>query len=212
MRCSLCGSAEARHCLEADGRQYFECVRCRLIFVPSRFWPTPEEEHARYDQHRNSPDDLGYREFLSRPCRAVRDRVPPPATGLDFGSGPGPTLSLMLAGAGYDMRVYDVFYAPDESVLEGPYDFVTCTEVIEHLHDPATVLSGVVERLRPGGWLVVQTQLAPGHEAFATWRYRRDQTHVGFYSETTFRHLARMLDCRLERAADDVFAFQPAPA
>ncbi len=208
MICPLCEAAESSPYFEDAWRQYLLCARCALVFVPEPYWPTEAEARARYDQHRNDPGDAGYRAFLSRPFEAVRARVSAPAAGLDFGSGPGPTLSVMLEEAGYEMTTYDPLYAPDASALDLQYDFITCTEVIEHLQDPARVLGRLVDHLHPGAWLVIMTQLLPGRDAFTTWRYRRDRTHLGFYSTATFRHLADMLACRLERAAPDVFALQ----
>jgi SAM-dependent methyltransferase len=207
--CPLCGARAVRPYHRADQREYVDCARCRLIFVPPRYWPTRDEERARYDQHRNAPADAGYRAFLSRPFRAVLDRVPPPATGLDFGSGPGPTLSTMLEEAGYAVSLFDVYYAPERAVLDRSYDFITCTEVIEHLHEPTRDLRRLVERLVPGGWLIVQTQLLPAKDLFTTtWRYRRDPTHVAFYSVEAFRWLADLLGCRMERPSTDVFALR----
>lgn len=208
MTCPLCQADESSPYFDDGRRPFLACARCALVFVPESHWPTDADARARYDQHRNDPADPGYRAFLSRPFEAVRTRVPAPAAGLDFGAGPGPTLSVMLEEVGYEMTTYDPFYAPDESVLDRRYDFVTCTEVVEHLQQPATVLRRLVDLLHPGAWLVVMTQLLPPVEAFATWRYRRDQTHIGFYSATTFCHVADMLACRLERATPDVFAFQ----
>jgi len=208
MTCPLCGRGGAGPYFDDRHRRYLECGGCRLVFVPPEYWPTSDREKARYDQHRNSPGDTGYRAFLQDAVLAVRPRVPPPANGLDFGSGPGPTLSVMLEEAGYAMALFDPYYAPDPSVLQRPYDFVTCTEVVEHLRAPAEVFPRLAALLRPAGWLVVMTRLLPARDDFPTWRYRRDDTHLCFYSESTFEHVARSLGCRLERAAPDVFALQ----
>lgn len=208
MTCPLCGRHGAQPYFEDRRRRYVECDGCRLVFVPSAFWPTADDERARYAQHRNSPADVGYRAFLTEAFEAVRARVQPPASGLDFGSGPGPTLSVMLEEAGYAMALYDPFYAPDPVALQCDYDFVTCTEVVEHLRAPGEVFPHLRALLRPSGWLVVMTRLLPARADFPTWRYRRDDTHLCFYSAPTFEHVARALGCRLERAAPDVFALQ----
>ncbi|MGB2360319.1 MAG: methyltransferase, partial [Porticoccaceae bacterium] len=59
-------------------------------------------EKAIYDQHQNSPDDLQYRRFLSRLTEPLLERLGPCSRGLDFGCGPGPTLSVMMAEQGHD--------------------------------------------------------------------------------------------------------------
>lgn len=44
------------------------------------------------------------------------------------------------------------------SALEpGSFDLILCSEVIEHIPDPAAVLAGIVRLLRPGGTLVLST-------------------------------------------------------
>lgn len=42
----------------------------------------------------------------------------------------------MLEEAGHNMALYDIYYHPDTAVLEKQYDFMTATEVIEHLYHP----------------------------------------------------------------------------
>ena len=37
------------------------------------------------------------------------------------------------------------------------YDVLTLWDVIEHVEDPLGLLTAAVERLKPGGWLVVET-------------------------------------------------------
>ncbi|MEI4850515.1 class I SAM-dependent methyltransferase, partial [Klebsiella pneumoniae] len=81
----------------------------------------------------------------------------PGARGLDFGCGPGPALATMLREAGMDMALFDPFFYPQASVLERQYDFITCTEVVEHLHRPAEVFRQLDRLLAPGGWLGVMT-------------------------------------------------------
>lgn len=148
------------------------------------------DEKARYDLHNNNPDDQRYRRFLSRVFIPMEKRLAPGSHGLDFGSGPGPTLSLMFEEIGHSMAIYDCFYAKDSSVLLEPYDFITATEVLEHLHDPAKELDRLWGLLKPGGNLGVMTQLIPDREAFASWNYKDDLTHVCFFSPSTFQWLA----------------------
>ncbi|MBX3051120.1 MAG: class I SAM-dependent methyltransferase [Caldilineaceae bacterium] len=111
--------------------------------------------------------------------------------GLDFGCGPGPTLSVMFAELGYPMAIYDPFYAPDESVLEKVYDFVTATEVVEHLRNPAQSLAQIWRCVKPGGYLGIMTKLVIDRAAFATWHYKNDDTHICFFSRKTLGWLAR---------------------
>lgn len=149
-----------------------------------------ETERAEYDLHQNSPTDPGYRKFLGRLFHPLRERLSPGARGLDFGCGPGPALSVMFAEAGHPMAVYDPFYAPDRSVIDQSYDFITASEVVEHLHRPGEELGRLWSCLKPGGILGLMTQMVIDREAFARWRYRDDMTHVCFFSRETFAWLA----------------------
>ncbi|MEX0606514.1 MAG: class I SAM-dependent methyltransferase, partial [Halofilum sp. (in: g-proteobacteria)] len=163
-------------------------------------------EKAHYDRHDNDPADPRYRRFLSRAADALMARIDPPARGLDFGSGPGPTLSVMLEEAGYTVALYDKVYAPDPAPFNANYDFITATEVFEHLDAPAETIELLLDSLRPGGWLIIMTKRAGDYEAFTRWHYTGDPTHITFFSEETFRWVARRWNLGLEIAGPDVVA------
>ena len=177
------------------------------MFVPSVQYLSPADEKAQYDLHQNSPDDQEYRRFLSRLFIPMKERLAPGSYGLDFGSGPGPTLSVMFEEIGHSMAIYDYFYAREPSVLERQYDFITATEVLEHLRDPRKELDRLWTLLKPGGSLGVMTQLVLESEAFASWYYKNDLTHVCFFSRSTFEWLAAQWQAELTFADKDVFLF-----
>ena len=206
--CPLCGATAPR--FHADRRRpYHRCPVCSLIHVPPSHHPDATAERAQYDLHENDPADPGYRRFLSRAEAAVIERVQPPACGLDFGSGPGPTLSIMLGERGYEMSIFDPFYAPDEQVFAHRYDFISATEVFEHLYRPAGELRRLLECLVPGGWLVVMTGRPYGDdESFARWNYTHDPTHVAFFATATFTWIAREYDLHLDIVGPDVVALR----
>ena len=203
MSCPLCHE-DAAFFFEDERRPYHQCGQCELIFVPAEHLPTREEEKAQYDLHENNPEDSGYRRFLGRLADPLLEKLPPGSVGLDFGCGPGPTLSLMLEEAGHRVALFDPIYHPNPGALEGQYDFVTATEVFEHLHHPRRDLEVLWNCLRPGGWLGVMTKRARTREAFSKWHYIKDPTHVGFWSGNTFRWLAGYWDAQLELIEPDV--------
>lgn len=214
--CPLCGSTPDE--FHRDHRRRYErCPECRLVFVPPEFHLSPAEERAVYELHENTPDDPGYRRFLSRTAGAIAARVPPGSSGLDFGSGPGPTLSVMLTEIGYAMALYDPFFAPDESPLGRTYDFVTATEVVEHLRRPAESLATMWRCARPGGILAIMTKMVIDQDAFSRWHYKDDPTHISFFSVDTFEWLGARLHARPEFVGTDVVLFErddigPTPA
>ena len=163
---------------------------------------------AREGGYVNDPDDPGYRRFLARLAEPLLERLPPGARGLDFGCGPGPALARMLQEAGHDVSLFDVFYAPEEAVFQRRYDFVTATEVVEHLARPGEELARLWSLLRPGGWLGVMTKLVRDRDAFARWHYKNDPTHIVFFSIATWRWWAVQAGAVLTFIGDDVMLLQ----
>lgn len=203
--CPLCDDLSINKTYFQDTRRnFYSCETCHVVFVPPEQFLSAEEEKAAYDHHQNSPDDPDYRRFLSRLFIPVNQQLPPGSHGLDFGSGPGPTLSKMFEEAGHSMTIYDYFYANDRSVLEQPYDFITATEVVEHLHRPNQELEGLWHILKPGGILGIMTKRVKNREAFAKWHYKNDLTHVCFFSEATFQWLAEQWQAELTIVGNDV--------
>ena len=119
----------------------------------------------------------------------ILDRISVGACGLDFGSGPGPTLSKMFESRGFQTDIYDVYYAPNEGVFQKTYDFITICEVVEHFHKPQMELDRLFGLLKPNGLMAIKTQFLPPKDEFPTWYYKREPTHVCFFSEQTFKFL-----------------------
>ena len=202
--CPLCLAVDTRPYCEDRRRAYLHCECCRLVFVEPRYHLKPAREKAEYDLHRNAPGDTGYRRFLSRLATPLLQRLAPGSSGLDFGCGPGPTLSLMLGEAGHNVALFDIFYAADDSVWQRRYDFITATEVVEHLSRPGAELQRLWQHLEPGGTLALMTKLVIGRERFAQWHYKNDPTHISFFSRETFTWLCRQWRTSPEFIGQDV--------
>lgn len=189
-QCPLCGAGDGRPVITSDARQYFQCARCELVHLHPSQRLSRADERARYALHENNGADPDYIGFLRRLADPMIERLHPGARGLDFGCGPAPVLSELLTSAGFPCAAYDPFFAPDQALLENTYDFVACSEVVEHSYDPAHTFATLHALLEPGGLLGVMTRFHPGADAFADWWYRRDPTHVCFYGEATMRWIA----------------------
>ncbi|WP_441001106.1 class I SAM-dependent methyltransferase [Fodinibius sp. SL11] len=211
--CILCKCSKIDYFYEDTSEHhasvYYQCQNCGLIFAPSKDRPDRKEELARYETHDNDPQDEGYRNFLNQLFEPLNALLEPGSKGLDFGSGPGPTLNLIFEEAGHEMRIYDLFYDNDKSVFEEKYDFITATEVVEHLFNPGQELDRLWKCLRPGGYLGIMTKIAEDNvDFFAHWHYRLDITHVTFYTQETFHWLANHWNASVEFPADRVIIFQ----
>ena len=211
--CPLCKGENCTLYHQDRAREYWVCATCDLVHVPSRFFLSPEDERLEYEQHENAVGEPGYERFLSRLANPLLERLTKPSSGLDFGCGPAPALAHMLAREGHSVALYDPFFAPDESVLNQPYAFITATEVVEHLHRPSDELDRLWSLVEPGGWLGVMTKLVSGPEAFTKWHYIRDPTHVCFFSRRTWQWWADRVGAALAFESEDVMLLQkPAEA
>ena len=190
-RCPLCQERATAAFAVVDGRRYHRCRHCDLTFLDPSQRPSAAAERAEYDLHQNEPHDPRYRGHLAKLTEPLLLGVPTGAEGLDFGSGPGPTIAVMLGEQGYRVCNYDPFFAPDRAVLDRCYDFVTCTETAEHFHEPAREFELFERLLRPGGRLGIMTVMLTEGTDFQSWWYRREISHVSFYSPKTFDWLGR---------------------
>lgn len=188
--CPVCRSPATRPFLTIQGRDYWACATCEARFLEPRQRPTRAEECRQYRLHENDPQDLRYRRFLARLADPLLARLAPRASGLDYGCGPGPALAEMLREAGHRVALYDPIFYPDPAPLQRRFDFVTCTEAIEHFHSPADEIERFDRLIKPGGWLALMTCFQTDDARFADWHYRRDPTHVVFYRAATIRHIA----------------------
>lgn len=202
--CPLCAGGRTERFLTVGERDYWRCADCALRFVDPVQHPDASTEQHEYALHRNEPDDAGYRRFLERLTQPLLWRLSPSSEGLDYGCGPGPVLASMLGEAGHRVALYDPFFHDDASALARDYDFITCTEVVEHFHQPAHEFARLDALLRPGGWLAVMTCFQTDDARFAGWHYRRDPTHVAFYRAETFAWLARRHHWHCEIPVKDV--------
>lgn len=201
--CPLC-QQPTRYFWRDRRRPYYHCSHCDMVHVPPRWQLTAEQERAQYDLHDNRPDDPAYRAFLSRLAEPLQQRLAAGAQGLDFGCGPGPALATMLSEQGFPTAIYDIYYAADDSVFNRQWDFITSTEVVEHLARPYGELQRLWRCLKPGGWLGLMTKRITDLQAFRQWHYKNDPTHISFFSLQSFAWLASQWEAELDIIGADV--------
>ncbi|MFA7256824.1 MAG: class I SAM-dependent methyltransferase [Kiritimatiellales bacterium] len=216
--CPLCESTATEPFYRDRKREFFQCLECDLVFVPPQFQLSPEEEKARYDFHSHSLADSGYRNFLNRlfqplvapkPCEGgLEIKLSPGAHGLDFGCGREPTLSVLFEEAGFPCVNYDLHYFNDPLALETQYDFLTCSETIEHFRNPRAEFERLLSLVKPGGWIGIMTQLRDDAPPFEKWFYKDDATHLCFFSRKSFQWLEKRYGLKLEFHPDGVMLFQ----
>lgn len=179
----------------ADERLYYKCNACLLIASDPRHQLSLAEESARYQTHQNSRESEGYVAFLRRLLSPMLNYMQPGMRVLDYGCGPGPTMSQLMAECGYSCDNYDPIFHAVPPVP--PYDVVVSTEVLEHLIDPARDIQKMIDLISVGGFLGVMTELWTNEEQFATWYYTRDKTHVVYYHMVTLNFIAKRFSLNL---------------
>lgn len=172
------------------------CQVCDLIQLHSDYYLMPEREQKRYEEHNNTSDNEGYVNYLASFLReAVKPFATAGTTALDYGCGPGPVLQGLLQDEGIHTDIYDPFFYPRHP--QKTYDLVTCTEALEHVFKPQEVWRNFLHLLKTGGHLCIMTRFHSGPESFLSWWYRRDPTHVSFYSPKTFAWIEHNFPLRI---------------
>jgi SAM-dependent methyltransferase len=199
MNCKLCNTIT----LVLHDRQfnvnYFHCKLCDYIFLNPASIVSKLEELEVYQLHHNTLENTGYvnmfREFINQTILPYKANI---KTSLDFGSGPGPVLAYLLKKEGFEVDIYDPYFFPEKVYENRTYDLITSTEVFEHLKDPVETLETLYNCLNPNGIISIMTLYHPQDaDTFQEWWYRRDITHISFYSHTTIKYLANLFNMEI---------------
>lgn len=195
-KCRVCESSSLKEVYDnqLDSNYYF-CEVCEFIFQEEDEIVSIEEEKEVYDQHDNSFESEGYVKMFER---FIEKAVDPFISGnikkaLDYGCGPGPVLAKILEKKGLDVNTFDPIYDNNSEYKNFKYDLITSTEVFEHFIDPLNELEKISNLLKKNGILSIMTLLRPDtEEQFKNWWYKRDKTHISFYSSKTLYLLGKM--------------------
>jgi hypothetical protein len=186
MKCLLCHFGT--NPLEPD---VFICPHCGLVFKNPTLHMSKEFEIKRYSTHNNDKEDQGYVDFLNKLAIPLAKTLPVHFNALDFGCGPGPTLSILLEKIGGTVENYDPLFFPNKELLKQKFDLVTASEVVEHFKEPELDWLLLVELVKHGGVLGIMTLLYNPSIDYKKWWYKNDSTHVVFYQEKTLLFIAK---------------------
>jgi hypothetical protein len=168
-----------------------------LIFVPFHEHLSPAEEKERYSHHHNQVDNNEYVRYLTEVSGEI-DRIPvgDPLV-LDFGSGYDYVLTRILREKGVRCEAYDPLYGLGAEALSGSYDIVILCETIEHLRDLRSEMLLCKRLCKSGGYILIKTRLYTTKDAFPSWWYAVDETHINFFNEHAIGYLASMIDKKI---------------
>lgn len=183
--CRLCSSQAPEFFRDkVSGAAYFHCPECDLRFLDPAHYLNRSDEEARYRLHENHAEDEGYQNF-TRPVLDLIAQKQNTLDILDFGCGADPVIRHCLRESAHRINLYDPYFFPDREVLNQQYDFIAMIEVAEHLYQPGEIFGQLKELLKPDGELGVMTSLVLEGLDFPNWWYRKDPTHVCFFSPKT---------------------------
>lgn len=193
-------------------REYFLCSNCHFIFLSPEFHLSLPEEKRQYDCHENNPKQDGYVQFLKKLIDHLEPKFKTGSVGLDFGCGPGPAIDIILRKKSFDVNNYDPIYFPDKNLLNQKYDFITCTEVVEHFYKPRQEFKLLHSLLKKGrSFLGIMTEIWSSETDFSNWWYHREPTHVCFYQPGTFEWIGSWLGLSVEFPGTNVVIFSQGP-
>lgn len=145
MICPICrNNAERR--LEKSGVSYSQCGVCKLLFsmpLDNSNKVGGDSEEIRNQQHNQTRID---RVISLGGIQNV----------LDFGCGSGLLVKAFNA-RGISCIGYDKFSAETNRIPDGPFDAITCIEVIEHTTAPFPEIEIIGKLLRSKGVLYLET-------------------------------------------------------
>lgn len=203
-KCIICGSDTEKIDDSQINVIHDYCPNCGFIYKGKEYHLEMHNEHEQYILHNNTMENEGYvnifldliSEYI-KPLGVMR-KV------LEFGSGPGPVLKALLKREGYDVCDFDPFFNDNTEYLNNKYQLITSTEVIEHFSDPLKEFKHLYNLLEKDGYLLIMTRLRKmGIEEFLNWWYRRDLTHISFYTMGTIEYIARKLNMKIMKTNNE---------
>jgi hypothetical protein len=210
-QCKICQSDTTLLIERKRELLYYRCNACGFLYLDDKFIIGSEREKRQYDMHQNSFDSIGYvKMFEDFIARAIEPYEKDIKNALEFGCGSGPVLAELLYRRGINVDKYDLYFYP-EKVYEGKqYDLITSTEVFEHLQKPMDILELLVEHINDNGYIALMTKFPPkDDDEFLAWWYRRDPTHISFFTPKSFEVMAKKVGLRVLKTIDkNIVVFQ----
>ena len=196
--CPLCASETVFEFHEDRDGRFLRCETCHLIYKSDGDLLDLDTEKKRYELHNNDVNDPGYIHFLNKLVDPISKWVQPHHIGLDFGCGPSISIEKIFEEKDIKCDSFDPFFFPnDEFLVQESYDFLTCSEVIEHIVHSKQDLQRMISLVKVGGVLGIMTESPPEKKEFQNWWYKKDPTHIRFFSDQTFQTIAQMFSLEI---------------
>ena len=205
--CTVCKNNKIEFFLNVEGLDYWQCALCKATMLDSIKFISKNKEKKHYLKHNNQINDTRYRIFLSNLIEPLKDKISIDDMGLDYGCGYAPALADILKKDGFNVELYDPFFFKNENIFCRKFNFITCSEVVEHFFKPYEEFNKIDSLLASNSWLAIMTSFMTEDYLFENWHYRRDPTHVVFYKKITFKIIANQRDWKINFPSKNIVLF-----
>ena len=205
--CTVCKNNKIEFFLNVEGLDYWQCGLCKATMLDSIKFISSNKEKKHYLKHNNVINDTRYRIFLSNLIEPLKDKISIDDMGLDYGCGYAPALADILKKDGFNVELYDPFFFKNENIFCRKFNFITCSEVVEHFFKPYEEFNKIDSLLAKNSWLAIMTSFMTEDYLFKNWHYRRDPTHVVFYKKITFKIIASQRNWKINFPSDNIVLF-----
>ncbi len=220
MNCYLCQSthftARKGEVRDAPRLNIIECDQCGLVTLSdTHHIGTGFYENSGMHGSEPNPIDSWLKETAwddQRRFDMVKAMLPNKRL-LDFGCGASgflrlaKTVAAEVTGIELETRVRDYWagqinIVPSVEVAGGGYDLITAFHVIEHLHDPRTMINRLATALTPNGRMVLEVPSAGDalltlYDCDAFQRFTYWSKHLFLFNASTLEMLARQSGLRV---------------
>jgi len=205
--CTVCKNNKIEFFINIKDLDYWQCAVCKATMLNPLKFISSNEEKKHYLKHNNEINDSGYRTFVSNLIKPLKDKILADDMGLDYGCGYAPALADILKKDGFNVELYDPFFFKNENIFLRKFNFITCSEVVEHFFEPYEEFNKIDSMLAPNSWLAIMTSFMTEDNLFKNWHYRRDPTHVVFYKKMTFKIIAKQRNWKIHFPSNNIVLF-----
>ncbi len=205
--CTVCKNNKVEFFLKIKNLDYWRCKLCKATILDPIHHISGSKEKKHYLKHNNEVDDTRYRDFLFNLIGPLKDKISINDLGLDYGCGYAPALADIFKKMGFNIELYDPFFFKNVDFSFRKFNFITCSEVVEHFFKPHKEFDKIDELLASNSWFAVMTSFMTDDKLFKNWHYRRDPTHVVFYKKITFKVIASQRNWKITFPSKNIVFF-----
>jgi hypothetical protein len=234
--CKVCGGASPlygvvdfhKSCIEAQGRRlaisgrpvyYQRCQHCGFMFTTAfDRWDFDafrrniyNDDYVIVDPDYVEVRPAGNAGMIATTFAETRSSM----TILDYGGGSG-LLATRLREQGFKATTYDPFSEFNDLPATGPFDLMTCFEVMEHVPFPEQTVAQMVSLVKKQGAILFSTLVQPENidQIGLNWWYASPRNgHISLYSKAALAHLFERHGMRVASFTEVVhIAYSEVPA